>query len=258
LFCTLGGNVRTIAVDSDFDTCQQLVKQSFEDDDLKLDLGLNSANSINMARLVAQVCYYFEAGACVDDVQRMTLAVPSGNFGNITAGLIARRIGLPYKRIIAATNVNDTVPRFLASGEWDPNPTVTTITNAMDISLPNNFPRVLEFEENHGLSLKGLLSSTSLDDDETRDAMRTLYSRGYLADPHSALAWQALDHSLAAGEEGVFLCTAHPAKFLEVLEETLGIEVPLPVELEAVRDKDVLSSNIDGRFESLKNQLLTG
>ena len=258
LFCTLGGNVRTIAVDSDFDTCQQLVKQSFEDDDLKTGLGLNSANSINIARLLAQVCYYFEAGAAVDDVRNMTLSVPSGNFGNITAGLVARRIGLPYKRIIAATNVNDTVPRFLASGEWDPNPTVTTITNAMDISLPNNFPRVLELDEHHGLRLSGLLSSTSLDDDETRGAMRTLHSRGYLADPHSALAWQALDRLLSAGEEGVFLCTAHPAKFLEVLEETLDIELPLPAELEAVRDKDVLSSTIDGAFQSLKNELLTG
>ena len=258
LFCTLGGNVRTIAVDSDFDTCQQLVKQSFEDDDLKTGLGLNSANSINIARLLAQVCYYFEAGAAVDDVRNMTLSVPSGNFGNITAGLVARRIGLPYKRIIAATNVNDTVPRFLASGEWDPNPTVTTITNAMDISLPNNFPRVLELDEHHGLRLSGLLSSTSLDDDETRGAMRTLHSRGYLADPHSALAWQALDRLLSAGEEGVFLCTAHPAKFLEVLEETLDIELTLPAELEAVRDKDVLSSTIDGAFQSLKNELLTG
>ena len=258
LFCTLGGNVRTIAVDSDFDTCQQLVKQSFEDDDLKTGLGLNSANSINIARLLAQVCYYFEAGAAVDDVRNMTLSVPSGNFGNITAGLVARRIGLPYKRIIAATNVNDTVPRFLASGEWDPNPTVTTITNAMDISLPNNFPRVLELDEQHGLRLSGLLSSTSLDDDETRDAMRTLHDRGYLADPHSALAWQALDRLLGAGEEGVFLCTAHPAKFLEVLEETLDIELPLPAELEAVRDKDVLSSTIDGALQSLKNELLTG
>lgn len=258
LFCTLGGNVRTIAVDSDFDTCQQLVKQSFEDQDLKQGLGLNSANSINIARLLAQVCYYFEAGAVVDDVHRLTLSVPSGNFGNITAGLIARRIGLPYKRIIAATNVNDTVPRFLASGEWDPNPTVTTITNAMDISLPNNFPRVLELEENHGLGLPGLLYSTSLDDDETRAAMRTLYGRGYLADPHSALAWQALDRSLQSDEEGVFLCTAHPAKFLEVLEDTLGIEVPLPAELEAVRDRQVLSRTIDGRFASLKNELLSG
>lgn len=255
LFCTLGGNVRTIAVDSDFDTCQQLVKQSFEDQDLKRDLGLNSANSINIARLLAQVCYYFEAAAAVADVRRMVLSVPSGNFGNVTASLIARTIGLPYKRVIAATNVNDTVPRFFASGQWDPRPTVTTITNAMDISLPNNFPRVLELGERHGLPLEKLLSSRSLDDEQTRAAMRALHARGYLADPHTALAWAALDQSLRNGEEGVFLCTAHPAKFLEVIGETLGIAIPLPPELEAVKDKKILSSTIRGDFEALKQEL---
>ncbi len=258
LFCTLGGNVHTIAVESDFDTCQQLVKQSFEDPDLKQGLGLNSANSINIARLLAQVCYYFEAGAVVGEIGNTAFCVPSGNFGNVTAGLIARTIGLAYKRIIAATNVNDTVPRFLESGHWDPNPTVTTITNAMDISLPNNFPRVLELGERHGLPLEKLLTSLSLDDNETREAMRALYARGYLADPHTALAWAALERSLLEDEEGVFLCTAHPAKFLEVIEETLGIEMPLPPELEAVKDKKVLSSTISGDFESLKRELVSG
>ena len=256
LFCTLGGNVRTIAVEADFDTCQQLVKQSFDDDELRRELGLNSANSINIARLVAQVCYYFEAAAAVEDVRKLVLSVPSGNFGNITAGLIARAIGLPYKRVIAATNVNDTVPRFLASGKWDPKATVTTITNAMDVSLPNNFPRVLELKERHGLVLANLLSSTSIDDDQTRKAMRDLYARGYLADPHSALAWSALDRSLEAGEEGVFLCTAHPAKFLEVIEESLGIEIPLPPELEEVKDKEILSSTIPGNLEALRKELI--
>jgi len=147
------------------------------------------------------------------------------------------------------------VPRFLASGRWDPNPTVTTITNAMDISLPNNFPRVLELGARHGLPLETLLSSLSLDDDETRAAMRELYKCGYLADPHSALAWTALDRSLRDDEEGVFLCTAHPAKFLEVIEETLGIEVPLPAELDAVKDKQVLSSTISGDLEAFKREL---
>jgi len=258
LFCTLGGNVHTIAVEADFDTCQQLVKQSFDDQKLKSELGLNSANSINIARLVAQVCYYFEAAAVVNDVRRMVLSVPSGNFGNVTAALIARAIGLPYKRVIAATNANDTVPRFMVSGRWDPNPTVTTITNAMDISLPNNFPRVLELGERHGLQLEQLLSSTSLDDDRTRDAMSELYSRGYLADPHSALAWSALNESLESNEEGIFLCTAHPAKFLEVIQDTLGIEIPLPAELEAVRHKEVLSSTIAGDFKALRAELLGG
>jgi threonine synthase len=256
LFCTLGGNVRTIAVEADFDTCQKLVKDAFEAPELKTQLGLNSANSINVARLMAQVCYYFEAAAAVDDLSDLVLAVPSGNFGNVTAGLIARRIGLPYKRIIAATNVNDTVPRFFDSGHWAPNPTVATITNAMDISLPNNFPRVLAMEEHHQLPLRDLLHATALDDEETRDAIRALHAGGYLADPHSALAWRALERSLAPGEEGVFACTAHPAKFLEVIEETLGIAVPLPPELDAVRDANVLSRTIPGEFEALRAELL--
>jgi threonine synthase len=258
LFCTLGGNVHTIAGEADFDTCQQLVKQSFDDEVLKHELGLNSANSINIARLMAQVCYYFEAAAAIEDVRRMVLSVPSGNFGNVTAGLIARTIGLPYKRVIAATNVNDTVPRFLASGHWDPRPTLTTITNAMDISLPNNFPRVLELSERHDLPLEKLLSSTSLDDAATRDAMKELHSGGYLADPHTALAWCALRESLQNDEEGVFLCTAHPAKFLEVIEDTLEIDLPLPAELEEVKDKTILSSTITGEFAMLREELLGG
>ena len=256
LFCTLGGNVRTIAVEDDFDTCQRLVKDAFEDEELKDGLGLNSANSINIARLMAQVCYYFEAAAAVDDVRDLVLAVPSGNFGNVTAGLVARRIGLPYKRIIAATNINDTVPRFFDSGHWAPNPTVATITNAMDISLPNNFPRVLEMGERHGLPLRELLHATALGDEETRDAIRALHAAGYLADPHSALAWRALERALQRGEEGVFACTAHPAKFLEVIEETLDIDVPLPPELAAVRDLEVLSRTIPGEFDALRAELL--
>ena len=256
LFCTLGGNVHTIAVDSDFDTCQRLVKESFEDEQLQAGLGLNSANSINIARLLAQVCYYFEAGAAVERLDRTVLCVPSGNFGNVTAGLVARAIGLGYRRIIAATNVNDTVPRFLESGRWDPNPTVETLTNAMDISLPNNFPRVLELGERHGLPLDRLLSSMALDDEETREAIRRLHARGYLADPHSALAWSALQRSLEPDENGVFLCTAHPAKFLEVIEDTLEIEMPLPAELAEVKDKAVLSTVLNGDFQSFKNYLL--
>jgi len=257
LFCTLGGNVHTIAVDDNFDACQRLVKESFEDDDLKQGLGLNSANSINIARLLAQVCYYFEGAAQAGRLEDLVFCVPSGNFGNVTAGLVARRIGLDYKRIVAATNVNDTVPRFLASGQWDPNPTVETITNAMDISLPNNFPRVLELGSRHGLPLERLLSAVALDDAQTRDAMRALHRGGYLADPHSALAWAALRDSLHDDEHGVFLCTAHPAKFLEVIEETLGIELDLPPELEAVRDKPVLSTVIGGEIEQLRSLLLS-
>lgn len=257
LFCTLGGNIRTIAIEADFDACQQLVKQSFDDRQLVAELGLNSANSINVARLLAQVCYYFEAVARLPRGTEPVFSVPSGNFGNVTAGLLARALGLPMKRMIAATNRNDTVPRFLDSGQWDPKPTIATLTNAMDISLPNNFPRVLELEARHGLRLKQLLSSFAISDEETRDAVRALDARGYLADPHSALAWKALDDKLQKNETGVFLCTAHPAKFRETIEETLGRPVKLPEALERASTKKVLSTAMPADFDLLREFLLT-
>ena len=256
LFCTLGGNIRTIAIKDDFDACQRLVKQSFDEPQLVAEIGLNSANSINVARLLAQVCYYFEAAAGLPHGIRPVFSVPSGNFGNVTAGLLAHAIGLPVKRMIAATNRNDTVPRFLRSGQWEPRPTVSTVTNAMDISLPNNFPRVLELGERHGLVLQDLLTSFPITDEETLEALRTLDAMGYLADPHSALAWQALQVSLDDDETGVFLCTAHPAKFRETLESALNRSVPLPAELQEVADKEVLSTVMPADFDLLRSFLL--
>jgi len=256
LFCTLGGNIRTIAIEDDFDACQQLVKRSFDDQPLVEALGLNSANSINVARLLAQVCYYFEAIAKLPRGTEPVFSVPSGNFGNVTAGLTAYALGLPMKRIIAATNRNDTVPRFLASGQWEPRATITTLTNAMDISLPNNFPRVLELEKRHGLPLQELLTSFAIDDDRTKEAVRALDAESYLADPHSALAWKALTDSLGANETGVFLCTAHPAKFRETIEETLGRPVTLPEALAKVSEKEVLSAQMPADFSLLRDFLL--
>jgi threonine synthase len=258
LFCTLGGNIRTIAVEDDFDACQQLVKQSFDDHELVRALGLNSANSINVARLLAQVCYYFEAVAKLPAGAKPVFSIPSGNFGNLTAGLLAHALGLPVQRMIAATNRNDTVPRFLASGQWDPRPTCATLTNAMDISLPNNFPRVLELGSRHGLSLDKLLTSFAISDAETIDAVRQLDALGYLADPHSALAWKALQDRLADDETGIFLCTAHPAKFKETIEDALGRAVKLPEALERVAQKQVLSTHMPASFEQLRAFLLNG
>jgi threonine synthase len=256
LFCTLGGNIRTVAIEDDFDACQKLVKQSFDDVQLVESLGLNSANSINVARLLAQVCYYFEAVAKLPRGTEPVFSVPSGNFGNVTAGLLAYSLGLPMKRMIAATNRNDTVPRFLDSGKWEPRPTVATLTNAMDISLPNNFPRVLEMEERHGLPLQELLTSFSISDAETREAVRALDEQGYLADPHTALAWKALNDKLGQDETGVFLCTAHPAKFKETIEDTLKRPLTLPPTLEQVADKKVLSSEMPADFALLREYLL--
>jgi threonine synthase len=256
LFCTLGGNIRTIAIEDDFDACQELVKQSFDDERLVEAIGLNSANSINVARLLAQVCYYFEAVAGLPKGTEAVFSVPSGNFGNVTAGLLAHAIGLPFKRMIAATNRNDTVPRFLQTGKWDPKPTVTTLTNAMDISLPNNFPRVLELEQRHGLMLDQLLTSFAVGDAETKDAVRALDDKGYLADPHTALAWKALNDSLTDDETGVFLCTAHPAKFRETIEDVLKRPLQLPEALAQVADKDVLSTVMPADFAMLRHYLV--
>jgi len=258
LFCTLGGNIQTIAVEDDFDACQKLVKQSFDDPELVHTLGLNSANSINIARLLAQVCYYFEALARLPRGIKPVFSVPRGIIGNVTETLLAHVIGLPVKQVIAATNCNDTVPRFFSSGHWDPKPTVATLTNAMDISLPNNFPRVLEMERRHGLDLRQVLCSLAINDTQTRDAVRELDRKGYLADPHSALAWKALSENLTEDETGVFLCTAHPAKFRETIEDTLQKPIVLPTELERVSEKEVLSIVIPSDFNQLQDLLLNG
>jgi len=175
LFCTLGGNIETIAVEGDFDACQALVKQAFDDEELKKAIGLNSANSINISRLLAQICYYFEAVAQLPQEKRnqLVVSVPSGNFGDLTAGLLAKSLGLPIKRFIAATNANDTVPRFLGNGAWQPNATVATLSNAMDVSQPNNWPRVEELFRRKTWRLTDLAYG-AVSDETTKSTMREL------------------------------------------------------------------------------------
>lgn len=257
LFCTLGGNIRTVAVHGAFDDCQALVKQAFDDEALKVAIGLNSANSINISRLLAQVCYYFEAVAQLpaDKRDQAVIAVPSGNFGNLTAGLIAKALGLPVKRFIVATNANDTVPRYLQLGEWDPKATVATLSNAMDVSRPNNWPRVEELFRVKGWSLNEL-GSAARDDAQTRDALQRLYQHGYLCEPHGAIAWDVMQSSLAADEQGIFLCTAHPAKFKESVDSILGIDVALPAPLADRADLALLSDEMNADFAELRAYLL--
>lgn len=257
LFCTLGGNIRTIAIDGDFDACQALVKQSFDDEELKKAIGLNSANSINISRLLAQVCYYFEAVAQLPKAQRAkaVISVPSGNFGNLTAGLIAKALGLPVKRFIAATNANDTVPRYLKTGQWDPHQTVATLSNAMDVSRPNNWPRVEELCRRKGWALE-TLGSGMRDDALTRDALQRLHQQDYLCEPHGAIAWDLLGEQLAEDEVGIFLCTAHPAKFKESVDEILNLDVPLPGPLAKHAALPLLSVNLPAEFARLRAFLL--
>ncbi len=257
LFCTLGGNIRTVAIESDFDACQALVKQAFDDAELRQAIGLNSANSINISRLLAQVCYYFEAVAQLPKEKRsdVVVSVPSGNFGNLTAGLIAKTLGLPIKRFIASTNANDTVPRYLRSGKWEPNATVATLSNAMDVSRPNNWPRVEELFKRNGWSLSEL-GSDALNDAETEEALKAQYAEGYLCEPHGAIAYQVLKDQLQVGETGIFLCTAHPAKFKESVERILGIELPLPEALDKHNKMELLSDTMAADFAQLRNYLL--
>ncbi|WP_386687571.1 threonine synthase [Lonepinella sp. MS14437] len=257
LFCTLGGNIRTVAINADFDACQTLVKQAFDDEELRQAIGLNSANSINISRLLAQVCYYFEAAAQLTAEQRQNLvvSVPSGNFGNLTAGLIAKTLGLPIKRFIASTNANDTVPRYLQTGEWQPNATVATLSNAMDVSRPNNWPRVEELFKRNGWNLSEL-GSGALNDAQTETALKAQYAQGYLCEPHGAIAYQVLKDQLQEGETGLFLCTAHPAKFKESVERILGIELPLPDALDKHNKLPLLSDEMDNDFATLRAYLL--
>ena len=257
LFCTLGGNIRTIAINADFDACQALVKQAFDDAELRQAIGLNSANSINISRLLAQVCYYFEAAAQLPKEQRenLVVSVPSGNFGNLTAGLIAKTLGLPIKRFIAATNANDTVPRYLHSGNWSPNATVATLSNAMDVSRPNNWPRVEELFKRNGWALTEL-HSAAISDAQTEDTLRAMNQLGYLCEPHGAVAYEVLKQDLQAGETGLFLCTAHPAKFKESVERILDLTLPLPEALDKHNKLPLLSDEMENDFAQLRAYLL--
>lgn len=257
LFCTLGGNIHTVAIDGDFDACQALVKHAFDDEELKVALGLNSANSINISRLLAQICYYFEAVSQLTQEQRnqLVISVPSGNFGDLTAGLLAKSLGLPVKRFIAATNANDTVPRYLAEGQWLPKTTVATLSNAMDVSQPNNWPRIEELFRRKQWPLKELCYG-AVSDDVTRETLKELAKLGYTSEPHGAIAYRMLRDELKAGEYGLFLGTAHPAKFKESVEEILGTELPLPKELADRADLALLSHYLPDNFAQLRAFLM--
>lgn len=257
LFCTLGGNIETIAIDGDFDACQALVKQAFDNQELKKTIGLNSANSINISRLLAQICYYFEAVAQLPQEKRnqLVISVPSGNFGDLTAGLLAKSLGLPVKRFIAATNANDTVPRFLEKGEWTPNVTVATLSNAMDVSQPNNWSRVEEIFRRKTWRLQDL-GYGAVSDETTKATMRELVDIGYLSEPHATIAYRLLRDQLQEGEFGLFLGTAHPAKFKENVEVILKQQLPLPDSLAERADMELLSHNMKADFADLRAFLL--
>jgi threonine synthase len=258
---TLGRNITALEVDGVFDDCQRLVKEAFLDQELNARFQLSSANSINISRLIPQSFYYFYAYARVKKSGLpVVFTVPSGNFGNLCGGLIAWRMGLPIDHFVAGTNLNDSVPQYLASGVFASKASVATISNAMDVGNPSNFPRVLELFGGDYDKLKQKISGYAFDDDATRKAMQEVHAEaGYVMCPHTAVAYLA--QKAYAAERGtafssVFLGTAHPAKFLEVVEPVLGIKQEVPPRLQVAMEKPKQAIPMSTRFEDFKAFLL--
>ena len=252
---SLGGNITAVAVRGTFDDCQRLVKQAFADDDLRKHVWLTPANSINLGRLLPQVFYYFLlAGPFAGVKGGPVVSVPSGNFGNLTAGLIAKRIGLPVRRFVATTNVNDVVPTYLRSGVYEPRPSKRTVANAMDVGAPSNFERVRALYDDDLDRMRQDIVGAAFDDSRVVAEIARVYrERGYLLDPHGAIAWLGLQKVLATdpGATGVFLATAHPAKFLEVVEPAIGERVALPPALAEALGRSRHSVRLPASYSAL-------
>lgn len=236
-FTTLGRNITALEVDGTFDDCQALVKSAFMDKELNEHMQLTSANSINVARFLPQAFYYFYAYAQMKKAGKadnLVICVPSGNFGNITAGLFGKRMELPVRRFIAANNRNDIFYQYLKSGVYSPRPSVATIANAMDVGNPSNFARILDLYGNSHDAISDEIGGATYTDGQIRDTVGSVYKEtGYLLDPHGACGYRALEEGLRPGETGVFLETAHPAKFLQTVEEIIGEKVAIPEKLQA-------------------------
>jgi threonine synthase len=255
---TLGGNITALEVAGVFDDCQAWVKKAFNDPDLKT-VSLTSANSINIARWMPQMFYYFFTYAALKHLGRpLVVSCPSGNFGNICAGMLAQRLGLPIERFIAAQNANDTVHRFLKTGAYNPLPTVATVSNAMDVSAPSNWVRILELYGHDVELLRKNLVTYRFSDEENIAILQKLYrEHGYIADPHGALGYEALKLYLQEnpGSMGAFLETAHPVKFADTIETALQQQLALPPALGDILQREKKSVCI-GSYDDLKNQLL--
>ncbi len=253
---TLGKNIRALEIEGTFDDCQALVKQAFLDVSLRRHIALSSANSINIARLIPQSFYYFEAFKQLMPLKKpVAFVVPSGNFGNLTAGLFAKRMGLPVAHFVAATNVNDVVPEYLATGKFRPRPSIPTLSNAMDVGNPSNFQRMLDLYGSTWNNLRNEISGYAFDDAQTRQAIRAIHDQyGYLMDPHGAvgfLAWQAFRQTRPE-LQGIILETAHPAKFLETMESTLGRKIAIPERLARLARKEKKSTLLPPDYEQFK------
>ena len=252
---TLGNNITALEVDGVFDDCQEMVKSAFLDKNISRNL--TSANSINVARWLPQMFYFFFAYKQVSKQYKdIVFSVPSGNFGNICAGLLAQKLGLPIKHFIASTNINDTVPQYLLNGNYDPKPSKATISNAMDVGNPSNFIRIQELFDNNLSILKKSFSSYGFSDDETKIMMKSIYDKfNYISEPHGAIGYLGLQkHGLETNEFGVFLETAHPVKFLDIVEETLSVDVEIPYQIRQVMSKEKVATSVSN-YQELKNFL---
>jgi threonine synthase len=256
----LGKNIHALEVNGNFDDCQQLVKKAFADQGINKKLFLTSANSINIARWLPQQFYYFFAYKQWPDKKHPpVISVPSGNFGNLCAAILAHASGLPMQHFIAACNVNDVVPEFLKTGNYQPKKTIPTISNAMDVGDPNNFIRILEIFEEDISELKRILSALSITDDDTRATIKKIYKRySYLLDPHGAVGYLALEKYLKKnpGLKGIFVETAHPVKFYDVVEPLIGEKIPLPPSISDIMDKYKVTTKMDVNYSFLKEFLL--
>ncbi|MBO5699026.1 MAG: threonine synthase [Bacteroidaceae bacterium] len=259
-FTTLGQNITAIEVDGCFDDCQALVKAAFMDEELNKRMKLTSANSINIARFLPQAFYYFNAYAQLKRMGReknMVVAVPSGNFGNLTAGLFGKHMGLPIKRFIAANNSNDIVYKYLQTGHYEPRASVCTIANAMDVGNPSNFARILDFFNNSHAAICQDLSGATYNDAQIAACVKHVWENdNYLLDPHGACGYQALAEGLQDGEVGVFLETAHPAKFKDTIEHIIGQDIEIPAKLQAFMKGEKQSVQMPPTLEALKAYLM--
>jgi threonine synthase len=260
-FTTLGQNITALEVDGTFDDCQALVKSAFMDNELNAKLKLTSANSINVARFLPQSFYYFYAYAQLKKMGKandVVMCVPSGNFGNITAGLFGKRMGLPVKRFIAANNRNDIFLQYLNTGIYSPRPSVSTIANAMDVGDPSNFARVLDLYGGSHAAISNEISGVCYNDEQIAQTLKSCYAEtGYLLDPHGACGYEALKDGIDDNETGVFMETAHPAKFLETVENIIGEKVEIPQKLQEFMKGTKQSLSLTKDFESFKKYLLT-
>ncbi len=261
-FTTLGENITALEVAGSFDDCQRLVKQAFSDEELNKRAFLTSANSINIGRLLPQMFYHVAAYRQLPVASvPLIVSVPSGNFGNLTAGIFAKRIGLPVTKFIASTNANDVVPQYLLNGKFEPRAGVATISNAMDVGNPNNFPRLLDLCRNRLESVQKEIWGHGATDEETLAAMKMIHERyNYIADPHTAvgvLGWEAYKREHPEPAQGLVLATAHPAKFADVVRRAIGSAPPLPDRLAACLERAKLSLAFPSSYADLKQFLAT-